>query len=85
MLRAEEVLLAHERGENPQVGEAERAQFAQLDALARTIGHAARHAIGPHLRFSRSDLYELHMLRHRVGMGAQTTPLARKPAISAAL
>jgi protease PrsW len=82
ILRAEEVLLAHERGENPQVGEVERAQFAKLDQLAKTIGYAARHAIGPHLRFSRSDLYELHMLRHRVGGGPQTTPLPRKPAIS---
>lgn len=67
VLRAEEVLLAHERGEQVVVGEAERAQFHQLDELAHRIGRAARHAIQPHLRFSRSDLYELHMLRHRVG------------------
>jgi RsiW-degrading membrane proteinase PrsW (M82 family) len=67
VLRAEELLLAHERGESPEVGEAERAQFHRLDALGREIGRAARHAIQPHLRFSRSDLYELHMLRHRVG------------------
>jgi RsiW-degrading membrane proteinase PrsW (M82 family) len=69
VLRAEEILLAHERGEQPQVGEAERAQFHRLDELGRTIGRATRHAIQPHLRFSRSDLYELHMLRHRVGNG----------------
>lgn len=69
VLRAEEVLLAHERGEQVVVGEAERAQFKQLDALGRQIGRAARHAVRPHLRFSRSDLYELHMLRHRVGNG----------------
>jgi hypothetical protein len=67
VLRAEEVLLAHERGEAVVVGEAELAQFHQLDALSRQIGRAARHAIEPHLRFSRSDLYEMHMLRHRVG------------------
>ena len=67
VLRAEEVLLAHEAGQQPVVGEAERAQFHELDALGRRIGRAARHAIQPHLRFSRSDLYELHMLRHRVG------------------
>lgn len=69
VLRAEEVLLAHERGEQVVVGDAEAAQFHQLDALSRQIGRAARHAIQPHLRFSRSDLYELHMLRHRVGDG----------------
>lgn len=69
VLRAEEILLAHERGEQPEVGETERAQFHQLDELARTLGRAVRHAIAPHLRFSRSDLYELHMLRHRVGNG----------------
>jgi RsiW-degrading membrane proteinase PrsW (M82 family) len=70
VLRAEEVLLAHERDELTEVGEAERAQFYRLDALGREIGRAARHAIQPHLRFSRSDLYELHMLRHRLGNGA---------------
>jgi len=69
VLRAEEILLAHERGEQPQVGEAERAQFHRLDELGHMIGRATRHAIQPHLRFSRSDLYELHMLRHRVGNG----------------
>jgi hypothetical protein len=52
-----------------EVGEPERAMFQRLDALGRKMGHAARHAIQPHLRFSRSDLYEVHMLRHRVGHG----------------
>jgi RsiW-degrading membrane proteinase PrsW (M82 family) len=69
VLRAEEVLLAHERGEGVEVGEPEREQFRRLDALGRDLGHAARHAIRPHLRFSRNDLYELNMLRHRVGGG----------------
>ena len=67
VLRAEEVLLAHERGERLEVGAAEHADFQRLDALGRDLGRAARYAIEPHLRFSRSDLYELHMLRHRVG------------------
>lgn len=70
VLRAEEVLLAHERGERLEVGEAERAAFHRLDTLGRDLGRAARHAIQPHLRFTRSDLYELHMLRHRVGNGS---------------
>ncbi len=65
VLRAEEVLLAHERGEHVEIGAAEHAQFHRLDELGRQIGRAARHGIQPHLRFSRSDLYELHMLRHR--------------------
>ncbi|HEX5265121.1 MAG TPA: PrsW family glutamic-type intramembrane protease [Phenylobacterium sp.] len=69
VLRAEELILAFERGERPEVGAAEHAQFQRLHELGRTIGHAARHAILPHLRFSRSDLYEMHMLRHRVGAG----------------
>ena len=67
VLRAEELLLANERGEHVDVGETERAEFERLDALGRDLGRAARHAIEPHLRFTRSDLYELHMLRHRVG------------------
>jgi hypothetical protein len=67
VLRAEEVLLAHERGERPEVGAAEHADFQRLDALARDMGRAARHALEPHLHFSRNDLYELRMLRHRVG------------------
>lgn len=69
VLRAEEVLLAHERGEAPVVGAAEHAQFQRLDQLGRDIGASVRHAILPHLRFSRSDLYEMHMLRHRIGAG----------------
>ena len=69
VLRAEEVLLAHERGERLEVGEAERTAFHKLDALGRDIGRAARHAMQPHLPFTRSDLYELHMLRHRLGNG----------------
>ncbi len=71
VLRAEEVLLAHERGEPLEIGAPERADFHRLDALARDMGRAARHAIEPHLRFTRSDLYELHMLRHRVGAGSR--------------
>ena len=69
VLRAEEVLLAHERGERLEVGDAERAQFHRLDELGRELGRTVRHALQPHLRFSRSDLYEVHMLRHRVGNG----------------
>lgn len=69
VLRAEEVLMAHERGETPTVGEVERAQFRRLDQLSRHIGLAARHALSPHLPFTRTDLYEMNMLRHRVGHG----------------
>jgi hypothetical protein len=69
VLRAEEVLLAHERGERLEVGDAERTQFHRLDELNRELGRTVRHAIQPHLRFSRSDLYEVHMLRHRLGNG----------------
>jgi RsiW-degrading membrane proteinase PrsW (M82 family) len=83
VLRAEEVLLAHERGETLAVGAAEMAQFHRLDALGRHIGRAARHAVQPHLRFTRSDLYEMHMLRHRAGAahgGAAIHPPGRRPA-----
>lgn len=74
VLRAEELLLARERGEDLAAGPTEHAQFHRLDELGRQIGHAARHAIQPHLRFSRSDLYELHMLRHRAGTGGHARP-----------
>ena len=40
-------------------------RIKRLDEIGREIGHAARHAIRPHLRFSREELYELNMLRHR--------------------
>ena len=76
VLRAEELLLAHERGTPMAVGEVERGQFRELHDLGRHIGRACRHAIEPHLRFSRSDLYELHMLSHRVG-AARRPPRAR--------
>ena len=81
VLRAEEVLLANERGESLEVGDAEQAEFHRLDALGRHIGRAARHAVRPHLRFSRSDLYELHMLRHRSGASAHKPrpPPAKRP------
>ena len=78
VLRAEEVLLANERGEHVDVGPAELAEFQRLDTLGRRIGRAARHALQPHLRFSRSDLYELHMLRHRSG-GSSHAPRTRPP------
>jgi RsiW-degrading membrane proteinase PrsW (M82 family) len=68
VLRAEEVLLARERDEHLEIGPTEREQFNRLDSLGRHIGRAARHTIRPHLPFSRSDLYELHMLRHRAGV-----------------
>ncbi len=74
VLRAEEVLLANERGEQLEVGAVELADFHRLDDLGRRIGGATRHAIAPHLRFSRSDLYELHMLRHRASGGRHPKP-----------
>jgi hypothetical protein len=80
VLRAEEVLLAHERGERPAVGEAERAHFARLEEIGREIGHTARHAIRPHLRFSPNDLYEMHLLRESAVHGRlRPKPPAARP------
>jgi RsiW-degrading membrane proteinase PrsW (M82 family) len=69
VLRAEELLLAHEAGQPLEVGEPERAAFRDLDRLAHAMGRAALHTLEPHLHFSRTDLYELHMLKHRLGHG----------------
>ena len=80
VLRAEEVLLAQERGEHLEVGATERAQFKRLDEIGREIGHAARHAIRPHLRFSREDLYELNMLRHRAEAAHKAHAVSPSPA-----
>ncbi|HEY1837366.1 MAG TPA: PrsW family glutamic-type intramembrane protease [Rhizomicrobium sp.] len=60
VLRAENRLLAKERGERVAVGPGDRNEFARLHALERQIGHTALLVIWPHLKFSRRELFELH-------------------------
>ncbi|MGQ0532103.1 MAG: PrsW family glutamic-type intramembrane protease [Caulobacteraceae bacterium] len=69
ILRAEELILASHGGAADSAGQAEREQFARLDALERRLGKTLVAAIGSRLGFSRNDVYELGRLRARVQSG----------------
>ena len=62
VLRAEEVLLDREAGKDPGFSQADLDNFARLHTLERSIGHAVRRALGPHLSFTRNDFWELRRL-----------------------
>lgn len=66
ILRAEELILASHAGGESKAGEAERAQFAQLDELEHKLGAAVVAALTSRLGFSRNDFYELGRLRAHV-------------------
>jgi hypothetical protein len=60
VLRAENLLLARERGETISSSEEDRRRFLKFEMLERQIGHTALLVIWPHLKFSRRELFELH-------------------------
>ena len=64
VLRAEQMLLAREKGEKPMATAQDRAHFAELHALERKIGRTALLTLWPHLHFSRQELSELYELEH---------------------
>lgn len=65
VLRAEQMLLAREKGEKPKASQEDRSHFAQLHALERRIGRTALLTLWPHLHFSRQELAELYELEHQ--------------------
>lgn len=61
VLRAEELMLRRDEVAKP--GEAERRQFAELDALEKRLGAMVVNAILVHAHLSRNDIWELGRLR----------------------
>jgi RsiW-degrading membrane proteinase PrsW (M82 family) len=66
VIRAEQLLLARERGDDMAIEPADREKFVTLKALERKIGKTAMLTIWPHLKFSHQELWELHQLESRV-------------------
>jgi protease PrsW len=61
-IRAKGLLLAREVGLEPEVGEDVRANLQELRYLERTIGRTGLLALGPILRRSSRDLWQVYML-----------------------
>ena len=64
VLRAENLLLAREGGEDPRLRQDDRQDLHKLHALERKIGRTGLLAIWPHLHFSRQELWELYELEN---------------------
>jgi RsiW-degrading membrane proteinase PrsW (M82 family) len=62
VLRAESIDLTQERGGHVRLTGADDAKFDRMHALEKKIGRTALAALGPHLKFSRKELFELHEL-----------------------
>ena len=65
VLRAEQMLLAREKGAKQAATPEDHSHFAELHALERKIGGTALLTLWPHLHFSRQELSELYELEHR--------------------
>lgn len=65
VLRAEEMLLARQKGEKSAISDEDVARFERLHALERSIGRTALLALWPHLHYSRQELAELYELEAR--------------------
>jgi RsiW-degrading membrane proteinase PrsW (M82 family) len=64
VLRAEQMLLAREKGEKQTASPEDHARFTELHELERKIGRTAMLTLWPHLHFSRQELSELYELEH---------------------
>jgi RsiW-degrading membrane proteinase PrsW (M82 family) len=62
VLRAESIDLTQERGGHVTLTGADDAKFDRMHALEKKIGRTALAALGPHLKFSRKELFEIHEL-----------------------
>jgi hypothetical protein len=62
VLRAESIDLERERGQRVTLTGADDAKFDRLHVLEKKIGPTAMAAIGPHLKFSRKELFEIREL-----------------------
>jgi RsiW-degrading membrane proteinase PrsW (M82 family) len=71
VLRAEEVLLAREKGLPIPPDGQDRESFERLHALERKIGKTAMLAMWPHLHFSREELAELYEFEMRARHAAK--------------
>jgi RsiW-degrading membrane proteinase PrsW (M82 family) len=61
-LRAKGILMMRESGFEPEIDQATRDKFAELDYLERSIGPTGMLAIKPFLHMSRRDLWELYQI-----------------------
>ena len=64
VLRAEEVMLAREKGEEVSLGAGDRAAFSRMHELEKKVGKISLLALWPHLHISRQELWELHELEN---------------------
>jgi protease PrsW len=62
VLRAEQILLAKEKGEKPKPNADDKERLHRLHDLERKIGPTVLLVLWPHLKFSRRELFELHQL-----------------------
>jgi hypothetical protein len=62
VLRAESIDLEREKGQRVTLTGADDSRFDRLHELERKIGPTAMAALGPHLKFSRKELFEIHEL-----------------------
>jgi RsiW-degrading membrane proteinase PrsW (M82 family) len=67
VLKAEDVLLAHERGEKPEIDDGTRRKLDLLGQLEKKIGKTARMVLSAHLGFGRHEFWELYMLEKEAG------------------
>lgn len=67
VLRAEETLLARERGERVEIDAATKEKLIRLQELEKRIGKTALLALRAHLHFSRHEFFELYMLEKEAG------------------
>ncbi len=65
VLRAEELLLAREKGSTLDIASADQQRFIQLHHLERKIGRTAMLALWPHLHYGRQELAELYEFESR--------------------
>ncbi len=67
VLAAEEILIAHERGEKTVVSKEMKEKIASLDAAESEIGKTSHLVLRAHLQFSRHEFWELYMLEKEAG------------------
>jgi len=70
VLRAEQLLLARESGKPSPSTENDRERFDRLHALESKIGRTALLTIWPHLKFGRTELWELHQFEMQASEAA---------------
>lgn len=73
VLRAEEMLLARQKGLKSPISDEDFARFERLHTLERSIGRTAMLALWPHLHYSRQELAELYELEARAKLHRHRT------------